>query len=262
MNLEPDQINCVNIENDNSEVLIDKIFPNFKSCTQNKDFFNKRAVLTPKNEDVDSINDSLISHFPGTATSYKSFDSVLDDQACHYPSEFLNTLCPAGMSPHELILKPNCPVILLRNLDPPNGLCNGTRMICKKFFKNIIHCEITMGYYKGEQVFLPRITFRPSTSRQYPLQFQRKQFPIKLCFAMTINKAQGQTLDKVAIYLRQPCFSYGQLYVALSSATKRADVTIFTNGTTETSDENSMVKNIVSFEILRKAKIIEADVHG
>ncbi|GAA0185858.1 hypothetical protein LIER_33146 [Lithospermum erythrorhizon] len=51
----------------------------------------------------------------------------------------------------------------------------------------------------------------------------RRQIPIRLCFAMTINKAQGQTLDFVGIYLKQPVFSHGQLYVALSRARKGAN---------------------------------------
>ena len=50
----------------------------------------------------------------------------------------------------------------------------------------------------------------------YPFKFIRKQFPIRLCFAMTINKAQGQTIHNVGLYLPQHVFSNGQLYVALS----------------------------------------------
>lgn len=90
------------------------------------DIFTNRAILTPKNEYVDSVNKVLIEHFPGESIVYKSFDSVVDDNCRNYPVEFLNTLSLGGMSPHEL-LKKNYPVILLRNLDPSNGLCNGTR---------------------------------------------------------------------------------------------------------------------------------------
>lgn len=105
------------------------------------------------NEDVDAINMNLIGKFPGEPIVYKSFDMILDDSCNMYPSEFLNTLSPAGMSPHELILKENCPVILLQNLAPASGLCNGTRLICKRFFPNIIECVIITGHHKGEVVF-------------------------------------------------------------------------------------------------------------
>ena len=62
----------------------------------------------------------------------------------------------------------------------------------------------------------------------------RKQFPVKLAFAMTINKSQGQTLPFVGIYLRDYCFAYGQLYVALSRVNRRENIKIFVeNGTSD-----------------------------
>ncbi|XP_027103066.1 uncharacterized protein [Coffea arabica] len=77
---------------------------------------------------------------------------------------------------------------------------------------------ISAGEFKGKQVFLHRISFRIENNPDCPMSFERVQFPVRLCFAMTINKAQGQTLDFVGIYLREPAFSHGQLYVALSRA--------------------------------------------
>jgi len=49
-----------------------------------------------------------------------------------------------------------------------------------------------------------------------PFEFKRLQFPVRPAFAMTINKAQGQSLSVAGIDLTEPCFSHGQLYVALS----------------------------------------------
>ena len=60
----------------------------------------------------------------------------------------------------------------------------------------------------------------------FPFQFKRKQFPIRPSFAVTVNKAQGQTILNVGVYLPEPVFSHGQLYVALSRATERLNIRI------------------------------------
>ena len=55
-------------------------------------------------------------------------------------------------------------------------------------------------------IFIQKIPLLASQDEKLPVPFKRIQFPIRLCFAMTINKAQGQTLDFVGIYLREPVF--------------------------------------------------------
>ncbi|XP_074271653.1 ATP-dependent DNA helicase PIF1-like [Silene latifolia] len=118
----------------------------------------------------------------------------------------------------------------------------------------MIECEISTGFYKGERVFLPRITLGPSKSSKFPFNFQRKQFPIKLSFAMTINKAQGQTLQRTGVYLPKPCFSHGQLYVALSRARSAQELKVL-HHQTAVETTNNLVKNVVSFEVLQRAGI-------
>ena len=64
---------------------------------------------------------------------------------------------------------------------------------------------------------LPRFTFiHESTEDGISLRFKRRQFPIRPAFAKTINKCQGQTFKQVGIYLDQPIYTHGQLYVAFS----------------------------------------------
>ena len=105
---------------------------------------------------------------------YYSFDVAEDDDSNRFPGEFLNSLNPSGLPPHLLRLKIGCPVILLRNIDPPNGLCNGTRLICRGFQRNVIDAEIAIGEHAGKRVFLPRIPLCPSDDDMFHFKLKRK----------------------------------------------------------------------------------------
>ncbi|XP_021721928.1 ATP-dependent DNA helicase pfh1-like [Chenopodium quinoa] len=236
-------------------LVLEDSFLELDSSALDHQIFSRRAVLTPINEDVDNINSFMIERFPGQAVTYTSYDTILDDTGSVCPTDFLNKLCPGGLSPHNLVLKENFPVILLRNLLPSSGLCNGTRLICKRFFPNLIECVISIGQHQGEHVFIPRIKLRPLSSHKYPFQFQRSQFPMKLSFAMTINKSQGQTLDQVLIYLPRSCFSHGQLYVALSRARSANKVKVILVAPIDQCPKNC-VKKIVSYTVLKLAGVI------
>ena len=126
--------------------------------------------------------------------------------------EYVNKLTPGGMSPYFLNLKQNCCVMLLRNLSLLHGFCNGTELRVRRMMNNLLEVENVKTLVKS---FLPRI---PMTSEEtgFPFKMRRLQFPIRLGYAMTINKAQGQTLDRAGLYLKSPVFDHGQLYVAFS----------------------------------------------
>ncbi|KAD4385908.1 hypothetical protein E3N88_26077 [Mikania micrantha] len=206
--------------------LINVIFPSVQTNFHSSDYIISRAILSTTNDSVNEINDQMIDLFQGEEKIYYSFDEVEDDRHNIYPIEFLNSLTVSGLPPHKLRLKLGCPIILLRNIDPSHGLCNGTQLICKWFQHNVIDAEIAIGQHTGKRVFLPRIPLCPSEDDMFPFKLKRKQFPIQLSFSMTINKAQGQTIPHVGVYLPNYVFSHGLLYVALSRGISRENTKV------------------------------------
>jgi ATP-dependent DNA helicase PIF1 len=110
--------------------------------------------------------------------------------------------------------------MLLRNLNTRAGLCNGARLIVQEMKNNFIGANILKGKQLGQRVFIPRVDLIPSED-EFPVTIRRHQFPIRPAFAMTINKSQGQTFERVGIYLSSTVFSHGQLYVAFSRTTSK-----------------------------------------
>ncbi|XP_068338961.1 uncharacterized protein [Pyrus communis] len=171
--------------------LIAKIFPDLEDHINDATYMVERAVVTPTNEDVDMLNEKIINMFPGLEETMYSFDSVEDDARNLYQPEFLNSISLGGLPPHKLTLKRGAPIMLLRNIDPKLGLCNGTRLLCRGSYRNLIDAEILTGQFAGSRVFLPRIPLKSTDTAGLPFELTRKQFPVKLSFSITINKSQG-----------------------------------------------------------------------
>lgn len=182
----------------------------------------------------------VINNLQGNLHTLDSADRILEETAASHrldflPSEFLRTLETASLASAQLRLKLGAPVMLLRNLTPPEGMCNGTRLRLTHIGRFILEGQILGGEHHGEKRLIPRILMN-TTEGELPWIVSRKQFPTRLCFAMTVNKSQGQSLDTVGVDLRSPAFTHGQLYVALSRVTNVSRLCVLLsdqgNGTT------------------------------
>ena len=165
---------------------------------------SSHVILTSTNQETLELNNQILEQLPGEMRTYFSIDSFISDDQQEvdlYLLEFINSLTPSGLPPHRLHLKVESVVMLLRNLSLKDGLCNGTRLIVKHLHDNIIDCEIITGISKGNRVLIPRISLCPNDIN-LPFQIKRVQFPLRLSYALTINKSQGQTFEKVGIFLR------------------------------------------------------------
>ncbi|XP_057745523.1 uncharacterized protein LOC130963419 [Arachis stenosperma] len=174
--------------------LIDFVYPNMFSYLWHN--CKDRAILAPTlNFCVTDVNNKMTAGLPGQEIVY------------------LNC---SGLPPHKLVLKVGAPVMLLRNIDQTNGLCNGTRMQVRRMGNHVIECKTLTGNKVRSIILIPRVNLIPN-NETLPVRFQRRQFPIIMSFAMIINKSHGQTLLK----LPRPVFTHGQLYVTLLRVTSK-----------------------------------------
>lgn len=105
------------------------------------------------------------------------------------------------VAPHEICLKPGAPVMFLRNMNKKLGMMNGTRAVVQKCLRYTLLVQLVNGNNQGTAVFVPRINLTPPDNGPMKINFIRRQLPVRLAYAMTINKAQGQTLSRVGLWL-------------------------------------------------------------
>jgi ATP-dependent exoDNAse (exonuclease V) alpha subunit len=132
------------------------------------------------------------------------------------PEEVLNKLSISNFPKHVIKMKVGMPIVIIRNLYVNKGVCNGTQMLILRIGDGFVLERIMSGRFNGQVLSIPKIKLFNKGSPRSGLSFYRYQFPFAPAYAMSVNKAQGQTLKRVGIMMKSDMFSHGQLYVALS----------------------------------------------
>ncbi|OWZ15856.1 LOW QUALITY PROTEIN: Helitron helicase [Phytophthora megakarya] len=214
------------------------------------EYFANRTILTTTNAVVHKINAAVADRLPDEAREYLSTDSVEDDvNGDFFEPEVLHAVNLNGIPPHKLMLKKGIPIMMMRNLNPDLGLCNGTRLRIVDLKDHVIHATIMTGERRGQHVLIPRIVFiSDNDASEFPFRLRRKQFPVQPAFAMTINKAQGQTVQYLGLNLATHHVSR-MLYVALSRVSERSRFKALIENAKAEEDGGVYTENIVYRQI-------------
>ena len=183
--------------------LIDFCFPAafFDNPLGNAKCIADSAILCPTNKEVTEINNAVMKRIGGMPRTYSSIDRPLEVTPAFgtfrsdFTLETIHNEMPSGVPPHILTLKEGAPIMLIRNLDVSQGLCNGTRLQIMKMTDYNLVCRIISGPRAQrvgttyDKIIIPMIRFTYGLQKnEKGVPFERLQFPVRPCFAMTVNK--------------------------------------------------------------------------
>ena len=179
---------------DRVQTIVDEIYERLGEKPSDIEYIRDRAILTPLNEYVETVNNEVLQKLPGELKVYRIYDNISQGstnvvaEEILYPPEYLNSLKFSDLPNHELKIKVCEPIMLLRNLNRKKGLCNGTRLIVTRCYQFLIEAQIITGNKIGEITLIPRISIS-SSDNTFPTPLKRKQLPVSVCYAVTINKS-------------------------------------------------------------------------
>ena len=135
-----------------------KLFPDIQTNIADRIWLKDRLILAPTNKEVLVLNEMVISMLPGTGEVFRSADQLVNsDDILRFNVEYLNSLTPNSFPPHNLLLKPGMPLMLLRNINPREGLCNGTKLVFEAAIDNkVLQCVVSGS---NRTVLIPRIVW-------------------------------------------------------------------------------------------------------
>ncbi|CAM9469135.1 unnamed protein product, partial [Hapterophycus canaliculatus] len=202
---------------------IEFVYPDISTADSSS--FADRGVFAPANTSLTvSIATSSTSsriHYTLLKSADRLTKSYPNDIAEITSAEFLNTVNVPGAPPHSLDLTGGCVVMFIRNVNFDSGIVNGRRRVVRSISSKIIDVQISAN--GCPLVKIPRITFEAQVGRN-GVSFHRQQFPLRVCYAMTIEKNRRQTSSGVGLDLLRDVSSHGRLYVALSRISSSRNV--------------------------------------
>ena len=181
----------------NFEDLIQAVYPDLLQVNHNN--FDDRGILAPTNDSIDEINEFALNMLPGEAQHKKSSDRLVIDDTENMPEvvsvEYLNTVTLPGTPPHDFQLKIGALEMFIRNINFDSGLVDGKKGVVRGLSATVVDVEvIAQGF---PIVKIPRICFEVQIGTK-GITFHRHQFPLRLCYAMTITNRRDKHLRKSA----------------------------------------------------------------
>jgi ATP-dependent DNA helicase PIF1 len=204
-------------------------------------------VLTLTLDDADIINDHCISSMGGCDREAFASDTYLHcRQPDMYPREIVSGMRMTGAPPSVLKLKLGARYMIIKNM--MKTVFNGVRCQVVAFAgSKCVFVKLISGPGTGTTTLLPACVFmiHPDQSG-LPFSIRRRQLPLIIAYAVTVHKAQGQTLSTVGLYITTAIFTHGQLYTALSRTRGWCNIVVLS-----TLPNPSMIQNYVCKHVLR-----------
>ncbi|XP_020243206.1 uncharacterized protein LOC109821431 [Asparagus officinalis] len=182
--------------------VISSTYPRLMQNYSNEEYLEERVILIARNEVVDIINNEILDIVPGEYVTYLSSDSIcptspnLASNEILYPTKFLNSQKFPGMPNHEIKLKVGTPIMLLRNLSPADGICNGTRLVITQLLKWIIEARIISGSNIGTKHFISRTDMTNTDSKCYKITLEVEDYSV--VSTITLFNKEAEKLFKVS----------------------------------------------------------------
>ena len=198
-----------------AESLVCEIYPNLDHEHSREDS-RDTVILAPTSKTVNLLNEFALARIRRKVQLCYNEDSVADqDDETKFTDVVFNGLNPTGFAKSRLQFKEGIPVVVLRNLAPIQEICNGTRLVVEHVVKFAVRARILNRpeKFKNNSFYVPRTPLFNEPGYYSALELVRKQLTVRLAYAMTVNKSQGQMFKRGGLYLSTPVFSHGQLYV-------------------------------------------------